>query len=104
MGPGVVTLANVLNDYDGTTHVDGGTLRLGDSEVLPDATAVTVAAAATLTLANNDETIGSLAGAATAQSTIKIGLVQPLTGAFASAGKEVGRGFRIAGRAIKAIF
>ena len=28
----------------------------------------------------------------------------PLTGAFATAGKEVGRGFRIAGRAIKAIF
>ena len=28
----------------------------------------------------------------------------PLTGAFATAGKEVGRGFRVAGRAIKGIF
>lgn len=28
----------------------------------------------------------------------------PLTGAFATAGKEVGRGFRTAGRAIRAIF
>lgn len=41
-------------------------------------------------------------GAAAAQSTIKIGLVQPMTGAFATAGTDVVNGAKIAADAINA--
>jgi branched-chain amino acid transport system substrate-binding protein len=44
----------------------------------------------------------ALAGSAAAQSTIKIGLVQPLTGAFAAAGTDVVNGAKIAAEEINA--
>ena len=44
----------------------------------------------------------ALAGNAAAQSTIKIGLVQPLTGAFAAAGTDVVNGAKIAAEEINA--
>jgi branched-chain amino acid transport system substrate-binding protein len=46
--------------------------------------------------------MSSIAGAAAAQSTIKIGLVQPLTGAFAAAGTDVVEGAKIAADQINA--
>ena len=45
--------------------------------------------------------LGSIGGAA-AQSPVKIGLVQPLTGAFAAAGTDVTNGARIAADVINA--
>src|SRR5262245_26819034 len=46
--------------------------------------------------------MSSIAGAAAAQSTIKIGLVQPLTGAFAAGGTDVVEGAKIAADQINA--
>ena len=56
------------NAYTGATNIDAGTLLLGGAERLPDATAVTIASGATLDLADQAETIGSLAGAGTVQT------------------------------------
>jgi len=61
-GAGTLTLSGA-NTYGGATLINAGTLRLGAAAVIPDGTAVTVAAGATFDLNDNDETIGSLAGA-----------------------------------------
>jgi len=59
-GDGTLQL-NAANLYSGTTAIEGGTLRLGASERLPNATAMTMATG-TFSLNNFDETIGSLSG------------------------------------------
>ncbi|MEQ1852132.1 MAG: autotransporter-associated beta strand repeat-containing protein, partial [Chthoniobacteraceae bacterium] len=51
------------NSYTGVTTISAGTLRLGATETLPNATATTIAAGATLDLNNFNDTVGSLAGA-----------------------------------------
>jgi len=61
-GTGTLTLS-AQNVYGGATAVNAGTLALGTSEALPDTTAVTVLTGAVLNLADNIETVGSLAGA-----------------------------------------
>jgi autotransporter-associated beta strand protein len=61
-GAGVVVLA-ADNTYDGDTTVSAGTLRVGASERVPNSSALSVAGGATFDLANNTETVGSLAGA-----------------------------------------
>ncbi|MFM8507025.1 MAG: beta strand repeat-containing protein, partial [Actinomycetota bacterium] len=60
-GSGTLTLSSTTNDYSGSTSVSSGTLTVGVSEVLPNATAVTVSSGATLNVALA-ETIGSLTG------------------------------------------
>ncbi len=57
---GQLTLGSTLNSYTGSTQVSSGALLTSGAERLPDASAVTVAAGASLTLAGN-ETLGSLA-------------------------------------------
>lgn len=67
-GAGTLELTNSISDYPGATTVSAGTLRLGASNVLPDTTNVTIAAAATLNAATSGtETVGTLdiTGAAT---------------------------------------
>jgi len=61
-GGGTMTISGA-NSYTGTTTIDGGILRLGAAGVITDASAVTVDVNGTLSLNNNAETIGSLAGA-----------------------------------------
>ena len=56
------------NTYTGATNINAGTLLLGGAERLPDTTAVTVASGATFDLADQGETIGSLAGAGNVQT------------------------------------
>lgn len=68
-GTGAVILSNTLNDYNGSTAVNEGTLRLGAANVVPNASAVTVASAATFDLNGFAETIGSLAGAGNVTGT-----------------------------------
>ena len=50
------------NTYTGATFVNGGTLQLGASEVIPNGSALTVASGATFNLNGNSETVGSIAG------------------------------------------
>lgn len=69
-GGGVVQLTNTANNYNGATNITAGTLRLGNSEVLPNGTAVSISSGATLDLNNFNETIGSLAGDAGATVTL----------------------------------
>ena len=61
-GTGTFTLGGA-NSYAGATNVNAGTLQASAANVLPSNTAVTVANGATLALANQAQTIGSLAGA-----------------------------------------
>ena len=63
-GTGALTLS-ATNTYTGATIINGGTLVSGAADVIPNASAVTVATGATWNLNNNTETIGSLAGAGT---------------------------------------
>ncbi len=60
-GTGTLTLSGT-NTYTGATTVSAGTLALSGNTAIADAAAVTVSTGATLAL-NNNETIGSLAGA-----------------------------------------
>ncbi len=60
-GTGVLTLS-AANTYTGATTVSAGGLTLSGGSSIDDASAVTVASGATLTLAAGNETIGSLAG------------------------------------------
>ncbi len=60
-GYGTLTLGGA-NTYTGATTIFAGTLALGTSSVLADATAVTVGGDATFNLANFSDTVGSLAG------------------------------------------
>ncbi|MDI1312764.1 autotransporter-associated beta strand repeat-containing protein [Prosthecobacter sp.] len=68
-GAGVLVLANSGNDWTGSTVINGGVLVLGtyaagtNDLVIPDNSAVTIAAGAMLDMAGRSETIGSLAGA-----------------------------------------
>ena len=61
-GTGTFTLGGA-NSYTGATSVAAGTLQAGVANALPSTTAVTVANGATFALANQAQTIGSLAGA-----------------------------------------
>lgn len=61
-GDGMLVLA-ATNTYGGATAVDAGQLRVAVADALPDGSACTVAAGATLDLGGYDETIGALAGA-----------------------------------------
>ncbi|MBN2453788.1 MAG: autotransporter-associated beta strand repeat-containing protein, partial [Candidatus Omnitrophica bacterium] len=68
-GAGTLTL-NGANTYTGATTVNAGILTAGIADqAFGVGSAVTVANGATLDLANNNETIGSLAGAGTVTST-----------------------------------
>ncbi|MFN9519706.1 MAG: beta strand repeat-containing protein, partial [Bacteroidota bacterium] len=63
-GTGVLRLDNTANDYTGSTTVNAGTLRLGAAGVIPNGSAVINNSIFELNGFN--ETIGSLAGSATA--------------------------------------
>ncbi len=63
-GTGVLTLSGA-NSYTGLTQISGGTLRLGASDVIANASTVLVASGATFDLAGFNETIGGLTGAGT---------------------------------------
>ena len=56
-------LISGANAYTGATTISAGTLRLGATETLPNASAVTVSAGATLDMNDLTDTVGSLAGA-----------------------------------------
>ncbi|WP_238200424.1 autotransporter-associated beta strand repeat-containing protein, partial [Methylobacterium tardum] len=60
LGPGTLTLAGT-NTYTGPTTLAAGTLLARGGQAIGDLSAVTVAAGATLALADS-ETVGSLAG------------------------------------------
>jgi len=64
VGAGTLTLSGA-NTYTGATNINVGTLALGAAGALPDVSAVTVAAGATLDMNGFSETIGTLAGAGT---------------------------------------
>jgi autotransporter-associated beta strand protein len=55
-------LLNGSNSYVGPTTINSGTVQLGGSEKIPDASAVSLASGAALDLNNFSETIASLAG------------------------------------------
>ena len=63
------------NTYTGTTAINGGTLRIGGADRLPVGTAVTLAnaAAATLDLSDNNQTLGSLTGGGTNGGNVALG-------------------------------
>lgn len=63
-GLGTLTLF-AGNAYGGATTITAGSLRLGNSNALPDVTPLTIAAAATFDMADADATIRSLAGTGT---------------------------------------
>ena len=68
-GTGTLVLGGV-NTYTGATNINAGTLRNGIANVIPDASAVTIASGATYDLNSFSETIGSLAGAGTVTSGV----------------------------------
>ncbi len=68
-GTGTVVLGSTANNYDGATNINAGTLRLGAANVVPNASAVTVATGATFDLNGFSETIGSLAGSGNVSGT-----------------------------------
>lgn len=68
-GAGILTLSAV-ETYTGATSVSAGTLRLGIANAVNAASAVTVAAGATLDLNGFSDTIGSLAGGGTVTSGV----------------------------------
>jgi len=61
-GTGTLVISSA-NTYSGATNINAGTLQLGASNLLPNATALTVASGATLDLNGFQDTVGSLAGA-----------------------------------------
>jgi autotransporter-associated beta strand protein len=61
-GTGTLQLS-AANSYAGPTTVNAGTLATGIANALPSATAMTVAAGATLDLASISQSVGSLSGA-----------------------------------------
>lgn len=69
-GTGILILSGP-NTYTGATNLNGGTIQIGAAQVLPDNSALTMAAGTTLDLNNFNETLGSLAGPAGA--TIVLG-------------------------------
>ncbi|MFA5149028.1 MAG: autotransporter-associated beta strand repeat-containing protein, partial [Candidatus Omnitrophota bacterium] len=61
-GAGEMVLYMTGDDYTGSTAINEGKFTLGNTEVIPDTSAVTIALGAELDLNGKDETIGSLAG------------------------------------------
>ena len=61
-GSGALVLTAASN-YTGSTVINGGTLRLGLANVIPDASALTLASGGSFDLAGFSDTIGSLGGA-----------------------------------------
>ncbi|OYW76066.1 MAG: hypothetical protein B7Z37_10490, partial [Verrucomicrobia bacterium 12-59-8] len=61
-GAGSLILSSAANNYGGSTTVSGGVLQLGLAAVIPDASALIVAAGAAFDLNAKAETLGSLAG------------------------------------------
>ncbi len=72
---GSLTLSNTSNlvTYSGTTQITGGTLVAGAVGALSPRSAMTIGAAGTLDLSGNDNTIGSLSGAAGSSVTLGSG-------------------------------
>jgi fibronectin-binding autotransporter adhesin len=66
-GNGTLVLSGA-NTYDGTTTISAGTLQLGNSGVIADASAVTVNSPGILDMNGYNETIGSLAGSGTLEN------------------------------------
>lgn len=62
-GTGTVVLGNATNNYDGSTTVSEGTLRLGAAGAVPNTSAVAVASGATFDANSLTSAVGSLAGA-----------------------------------------
>jgi autotransporter-associated beta strand protein len=69
-GLGSLTLTAATNSYAGTTSIGGGTLILGASGVIPDGSAVTVAADSAFFLNGFNETIGSLASTSSTSAVL----------------------------------
>ncbi|MCL4207851.1 MAG: autotransporter-associated beta strand repeat-containing protein, partial [Pirellulaceae bacterium] len=67
-GGGTLILSNTGNNYSGNTDVQGGQLRLGASEVIPNGSTVTLAGSTTLDLNSYSETIHALSGSGTVTS------------------------------------
>ncbi|MGE3847331.1 MAG: filamentous hemagglutinin N-terminal domain-containing protein [Gammaproteobacteria bacterium] len=65
-GSGVLVLAAVGNSYTGDTDITAGTLRLGDADVLPNTTDVTIDTLATFDLNDFSEAVASVSGNASA--------------------------------------
>ena len=62
-GTGTWTLSEAgTNTYTGATNINAGTLQLGASNVIPNASAVTVASGATFDVNGYQDTVGSIAG------------------------------------------
>ena len=80
-GTGTTTLSRV-NPYTGTTTINAGTLSLLGGSAIADASAVTLANAASASLALNDtdETIGSLAGGGATGGNVALGAGTLTTG------------------------
>lgn len=106
-GAGTLTLSGI-STYTGDTFIDGGILALGDNNLLPDTTMVSVASGATFNLDGFDETIGSLSGAAGSMvtlgnGTLTTGDATPLTefaGVISGSGGLIKEGtgtFRLSG-------
>ncbi len=64
-GVGTWTVSNTANSYTGSTTISAGTLALGASNVIPDASVITTAlAGSTFSLNNFDDTVKSISGTA----------------------------------------
>ena len=74
-GAGTVTVSNTGNAYTGGTNISGGTFKLGASEVIPNASIVTIrqqgpgSTSGILDLNGNSETIGGFTLGSTAAGT-----------------------------------
>jgi autotransporter-associated beta strand protein len=71
-GTGILILSGA-NTFTGNISLNGGTIQLGASQVLPDGNAFVMAAGTTLDLNNFSESLGSLAGPAGATITLGSG-------------------------------
>jgi fibronectin-binding autotransporter adhesin len=65
LGGGTLVLASTSNDYTGATSVGIGTLRAGASEVIPDASRLTVSRFMNADLTGYSETVNGIAGLGT---------------------------------------
>ena len=65
LGGGTLVVLGTSSDYTGATSVAAGTLRAGASEVIPDASRLTVARLTTADLSGYTETTAGVAGAGT---------------------------------------
>jgi autotransporter-associated beta strand protein len=88
-GGGTLVLSGA-NTYLGTTTVDAGTLQLGASNSIPQASTVSVAAAGTFDLAGYTQTIASYSGAGTLALKLQPGVTNlTVTGAANVAGSAL---------------